>query len=395
MKKSTEKTKLSLLSLEEENVNTIMFAAWVFLTVGAFIVVVGLLGGTFKHWIALAVTVIGIVIRLLEKKTIWFKKYAKYAYMTLPIWCTCGLVIDGEGKFAAVTQAWFFFLALSTAYYDVKMVLFCAGITIVSTAGALIFFTEEMLKLDNLGIWFYIFSIYIMAIIFFVIIAKRMRQLLEQTRQMKIYEDELIYLEQLEKKEEKHSEFIHNINHYFMAIGELAIEEHCDQIVNLVEEINGKITRNERITYTTHKVLNAILTKKANEAIEQQIELDIYVEPLIQLENIADGDLVAMFGNLLDNALEAAGQCEGEKRKITVRIYMEKEGRLCVAKLVNYFAKPRVRNKSGFISTKKNKEMHGIGMKSVEHTAIKYGGHLQCLLDEERFKTILYLPVKK
>ena len=29
----------------------------------------------------------------------------------------------------------------------------------------------------------------------------------------KVYEDELVYLEQLEKKEESHSEFIHNINH--------------------------------------------------------------------------------------------------------------------------------------------------------------------------------------
>jgi len=395
MEKNTEKSKFNFLSQEEESINTMLFAAWVFLTVGAFIVVVLILKGPVKDWIALAVTAVGVVMRILEKKTQWFKKYAKYAYLTLPIWCTCGLVLDNGGRFAAVTQAWFFLLALSTAYYDVKMVLFCAGVTVFSTVGALILFPEAMLKLDSLWIWFYIFSVYIMAFGFSVFIAKRMRKLLEKTRQMKTYEEELVYLEQLEKKEQKHSEFIHNMNHYFVAIGELARAEHCDQIVNLVEELNGKLSSNERIIYTTHKVLNAILSEKKNKASEQQIEFDIYVEPIIRLENIADGDLVAMLGNLLDNALEAASQCEGENRKISVRVYMEKEGKICVIKVWNYFVSPRVRHKSGFISTKRNRERHGIGMKSIENTAKKYGGYLQCFLEEERFTAILILPVQK
>ena len=289
-----EKTKLNFLTMEEESVNTLMFTAWVFLTVGAFIVVVGFLNGSFKDWIALAVTVVGLVIRFCEKKIYWFKKYAKYAYLTLPVWCTYGLVLDNEGKFAAVTQAWFFYLALSIAYYDVKMVLFCAAITIASTLCAFIFAPGAMLKLDTPSVWFYILSVYIMAIYFCAVIANRMRQLLEKTRQMKAYEDELVYLEQLEKKEEKHSEFIHNINHYFMAIGELARVEHCDQIVSLVEELNGSLLTNERIIYTTHKVLNAILSEKVSVASEQQIESDIYVEPMLRLDGITDSDLVAM-----------------------------------------------------------------------------------------------------
>ena len=95
-----------------------------------------------------------LTIRLLEKKALWFKKYAKYAYMTLPIWCTAALVIDNEGKFAAVTQAYFFYLALSIAYCDVKMVFCCAGTTIFSTVGALVCFPEAMFKLDTPIIWF-------------------------------------------------------------------------------------------------------------------------------------------------------------------------------------------------------------------------------------------------
>ena len=389
-----KKTKYNLGNIEEETVNTLMFRAWVFFTVGAFVMVVGFLGGTFKDWIALAVTVVGLVIRFLEKKAAWFKKYAKYAYLTLPVWCTYGLALDNEGNFAAVTQAWFLLLALSVAYHDVKMVYFCAATTIGSTVCGFIYAPEAMLKLDNPGVWFYILSIYIMAIYFCSFIAKHIDHLIAKERQIKAYEDELVYLEQLEKKEEKHSEFIHNINHYFVAISELARVEHCEQIVNMLDELNGNLLQNERVVYTSHKVLNAILSKKASEAMEKQIELDIYVEPLLSLENIADCDIVAMLGNLFDNALEAAEQCECEKRKIFVRIYMEKEGKLCVVKLVNYFSASPVQHKSRFVSTKKNPQMHGIGIKSVENMAKKYGGYLQCRVEEEKFLSILILPVE-
>lgn len=389
-----EKIGSNILNAEEESVNTIMFTAWIFVTVAAFVVVVGFFDGSFKDGIALVVTAIGISIRLFEKKTSWFKKYAKYAYMTLPIWCTVALVIDNEGKFAAVTQAYFFYLALSIAYCDVKMVLCCSEITIFSTVGALVCFPEAMYKLDPPIIWFYIFLIYVAAICFCAVIASRMWKLLEKTRQMKNYEDELVYLEQLEKKEESHSEFIHNINHYFIAIKELARVEHCNQIVDLVQELNGKMLLNERIIYTNYKVLNAILAEKASEAAEKQIALDVYVEPMLKLEGIGDCDLVAMVGNLMDNALEAAVKCEGEKRKVSVKIFMEREGKVCVMKLANYFVTPPIKRKTGFISTKKGREIHGIGIKSVEKTAKKYGGYLQCLTEKDKFSAILFLSTK-
>lgn len=389
-----DKIKSDIISMEEERANSIAFSFGMIFVIAAFIVVVGFLDGSKRDYAALLVTVVCMLIRFMEKKVGWFKRYAKYAYMTIPFWCTCVLIISNDGKYAAVTQVYFMYLTLSIAYYDVKMVLICSAVTIISTVWALIFFTESMLKLDNLTIWFYIFTVYLMATFLSAIIARRMRHLIEKTRLMKAYEDELIYLEQLEKKEEKHSEFIHNINHYFNAIGELARVEHCEQIVSLVEELNGKLLQNERIIYSNHKVLNAVLSEKASVASEHQILFEVYVEPGIQLTHIADGDLVAMLGNLLDNALEAAKQCKEEKRKISLWIYMEKEGKVCVVKLINYYVQQPILHKYGFVSTKKACGVHGIGIRSVENTAEKYNGYLQCAYENEKFQTILILSTK-
>lgn len=387
-----EKVRLSVIDVEEERVNTMMFVIGLIASVGGGIAVMGFLEGTAIDLSVSLIMAVFILFRIMEKNITGFRSYAKYAYLTIPFWANCVLVITNDGKYAGATQAYFMFLMVSVAYYEVKMVLWCGKVTIVSTIAAFLVRPSAMLQLAEPGVWGYILSVYIMAIVLAVMIAKRMRYMLEKTRQMKAYEDELVYLEQLEKKDKKQSEFIHNITHYFIAIGELAREENCENIVKLVEELNGNLRKSERIIYSKYKVLNAILAEKVNEAKEHNIKLEVYVEPLINLDGIKDGDLVSMMGNLLDNALEAAMQCDEEKRKIYLWIYMENEGRVCVTKIVNYYAKPLVHNKSGFLSTKKDKEMHGIGLKSVEHTAQKYKGYLQCLVEEEKFSSILILP---
>lgn len=254
-----------------------------------------------------------------------------------------------------------------------------------------------MLKLDNLTIWFYIFIMYLMETFLAAIVANYMRSLIEQARQAKTYEDELSYLEQLEKKDEKHSEFVHNLSHYFKTIGELAREQHSEQILRLVEELNLNLLQNERTIYTNHKVTNAVLSEKAREAEEKNIHFDAYVEPGIQFGRVSDSDLVVMLGNLMDNAIEAAAGCMGEKRKIVLRIFMEKDGRVCVVKVVNYFPQKQkpLFYKNGFITSKKEKGLHGFGIKSTRNTAEKYGGYMQWLIEEECFFAIIILPVQK
>ncbi len=393
--KDNIKNRISYILLEEEeNANTLAFIVGMTIAIGAVVGVQGFLDGSNRDWSMLVIPLSGYAVHVFGKKVKWFKKYVKYEHILMPFIVNCALVISRDGKYAASTQVYFLCLMLTIAYCDVKMVFASSAAMILSTVGAFIISPEAMLSLDNAVVWVYILLVYLLATAVAAIIAYRMRRLLEEAREKKIYEDELIYLEQLEKKEEQYREFVHNINHYFNAIGEMARTENCENIVSMVEELNGKLLQNERIIYTNHKVLNAILSEKASEAEEKQISYEAYVEPGVHLHNVESGDLVSMLGNLLDNALEAAGKCEGTKRKVSVGIYMEKDGKVCVVKIANYFAQPPVRHKADFVSTKKEKGIHGIGIKSVRKTAEKYGGYLQCLIGDDVFSAILILPTQ-
>lgn len=387
--------KLSIVSIEEERVNYLACAFGVVVSIGACILVEGFLDGGPRDYIVLLLAAVSLLIRFLEKKIERFQKYAKYAYMTFPIWGACVLVISNDGKFAGATQIYFMWVLLAVAYCDERMVLLCSSLTILSTACAIVLFPGAMLQLDNIITWFYIFVAYVMESILAVIIANRMRNILLRTQQLKQYEVEWTYLEQLEKKEERNREFIHNVSHQFIAIAELARVKNCEQIVHLLEELNVNLAQNDRFIYTSHKVINAVLTAKMSEALEQQCEFDVFVEPGTQFGSVTNSDWVAMLGNMLDNAFEAAKQCKDEKRKIVLRIYMERKGRMCVVKIVNHFARKPFRQKDGFVSTKKVKGVHGIGVKSVENTIGKYGGYLQCMIEEDKFFVILALPIEK
>jgi len=82
-----------------------------------------------------------------------------------------------------------------------------------------------------------------------------------------------------------------------------------------------------------------------------------------------------MFGNLLDNALEAAEKCDLENRKVDVRLFMGNNYFL-VLHIENSYAVSAKRADSRLLSTKADPKRHGLGVGIVMNIAEKYGGTL-------------------
>ncbi len=201
---------------------------------------------------------------------------------------------------------------------------------------------------------------------------------------------DLQHYNQIQRLDLQHQDFVHNISHHLRVIGELAKENKNDNIISILQGLNIELENNVLATYCNNSVINAILVEKKAVAEKNNLNLDIYVEPCVVLTEISDADMITMLSNLLDNALRAVK--DADDNLIIVRIYLENEGCFYIIKIENHFNEIIHNADSGFISTKKEKGIHGIGIKSVENTAEKYGGYLECFVEDKLFTAVLVLP---
>lgn len=191
---------------------------------------------------------------------------------------------------------------------------------------------------------------------------------------------------------ENYNEIIHNTSHYLKVIGQLAYERRNDEICKVVDKLNGKLNREEICEYSNHKMLNIILSEYSLKADNADVSFDVYVEPGCVLNHIQDVDLITMIGNLLDNAIFAASK-KAKDASVVVRIFMQKNGKLCVIKVVNDFVEELKEVKGKLISTKKEAGVHGIGLSSVSKIAEHYNGYLEYYIIDGKFNAVLVMLV--
>ena len=109
--------------------NSIMFGVWgVMLPIAACAFVILFLNGDVRDTVALGMIVLAVLIRIFERQ-LGIK--AKYFYSCLmPVMGAVILIVDAEGRFAAMTQAYFLATVMSIIYYDKSVLITNAIATI-------------------------------------------------------------------------------------------------------------------------------------------------------------------------------------------------------------------------------------------------------------------------
>ncbi len=159
----------------------------------------------------------------------------------------------------------------------------------------------------------------------------------------------------------------HDLRHQIREIGEgrgLPAET--------VEEIKDAISIYDAGVHTDNEVLDIILTEKSLKCARDEIALTCVADGK-SLEFMEKSDIYSLFGNALDNAIEAVMQLETEKR--TVGVIVRSVGNMVSVNIYNPFAGTLETDTDGFpVTTKDNTDFHGFGIKSIRRIAEKYNG---------------------
>lgn len=139
-----------------------------------------------------------------------------------------------------------------------------------------------------------------------------------------------------------------------------------DYIGNISDGLDAQLD----MVDTNNDVVNAIFNAKYYEAIKNDVLVVLKINDLSDIK-ISDNDIVTILSNLLDNAIEAAKQCDIGKRIVRIKMLYE-DAVLSIAVSNSYKAEP-VLTEDGYIrTTKKDREEHGWGMRNVVATLEKY-----------------------
>lgn len=235
---------LNFMQKEEKEMNLVMFIANIAIAVAAFGYVMLFLGGTGVDAIVFLMAVFSILIKLFEGK---LGKWAKYLYVSvMPVVGPIIIVGANDGRFGAITQAYFLVLIFAIAYYDKSVVLVDAVVTVVWNAILMVISPSSFLLMHNLPIWIFIMIVFLLGTVAAYVIAAR------------TYSSFL----SVEKQEAGMEELIENVRKAFEPL-----ESFFSNIYTSLDEVNGL---SQRIADATREIVSdsETETKEVDGSIE-------------------------------------------------------------------------------------------------------------------------------
>ena len=179
----------------------------------------------------------------------------------------------------------------------------------------------------------------------------------------------------------------HDLKHQLAV---LRAEIETRQKLDSLEQIERDIRAYESQNQTGNKVLDAILTSKSFYCLEHDIIFTCIADGSA-LDFLDVVEISALFGNALDNAIEAVSKLTDPEQRLIRLSVTQKKGFLRI-KAENRCLDDLVIGEELPKTTKEDKGLHGYGLKSIRATAEKYGGSVTLQAENGWFTLGILIP---
>lgn len=193
----------------------------------------------------------------------------------------------------------------------------------------------------------------------------------------------------IKEKYEELKIMVHDFDKYCNNIEGLINDR--QEVLEQVQYIKNKNKEFLIIEYTDNKALNILLYQKVKECEKLHINFKIFIGK-ISFKFFKESDIVAVFANLLDNAIESC--IRSKEKKIFLNISKLNESYM-VIRLDNSADTAPIIEKEKLKTQKQNKEMHGIGMESIKNALKNYNGRIEWYYSNSTFSTVIMMVLNK
>lgn len=152
-----------------------------------------------------------------------------------------------------------------------------------------------------------------------------------------------------------------------------------------IQEMQDLISFYDSEIHTGNKTIDTILTEKSLICHKKKIDFTCIADGKL-LSFLEDEDIYALFGNILDNAVEAVDEIQDPSKRC-INLVVEREKGAIVIRQDNYYVGKIVKNEEGLINTSKSGNgFHGFGMKSIREIVTRYEGVLNIDVTGDTFR---------
>ena len=173
----------------------------------------------------------------------------------------------------------------------------------------------------------------------------------------------------------------HDLRQHISVVYAMAQKNECEKIEEyLGTYLNHSYLKNP-IIYCGNFALNAVLVYYVQQAENADIKINIDIALPNEI-SIKDADLTVLFGNLIENAIDACENVQKDKRSIELKIHRPNAGSI-VFSIDNTFDGNIKMSGNKFLSTKQNGS--GIGIESAKYVVEKYNGDMKIEINANKF----------
>lgn len=180
----------------------------------------------------------------------------------------------------------------------------------------------------------------------------------------------------------------HDLKHQ---IAFLRSEEDPRKRRKFLDKMEAEIKQYEAQNKTGNKVLDTVLTTKSLYCAKHDITFTCVADGTL-LEFMDVMDICSIFGNAIDNAIE----CElkiTDKEKRLIHVTVSRQKNFLILRFENYYDMELKYKQGRLITTKKEKEYHGYGLKSIQYIADKYDGAVSMDTKNNWFDLKILIPM--
>jgi hypothetical protein len=191
----------------------------------------------------------------------------------------------------------------------------------------------------------------------------------------------------LEESYDETTKLRHDIKNYLLCALELAENSEYNELTDYLRNLSEtKINKTINYVHTERKSIGAVINTKFALAESKGINVKCFITD--EMNNIENIDVAILLSNLLDNAIEA---CERNinNSEIILKIWTN-AGYHCID-LSNTVECNILKTNPELSTSKKDKNLHGVGLQSVKDIVEKYEGILSFVQKGNMFHVCISL----